>query len=84
MISTATRHRPERTVDLRPVRLADWPTIHEWARRPDVTQHQRWGPNRAVETREYVLAAIEAARQVPQARHVFSVNHRAAAEPVVP
>ena len=60
MISTPTPPRPERTVDLRPVQLADWPTIHEWARRPDVTQYQAWGPNRAVETREYVVAAIEA------------------------
>ena len=60
-------------VRLRPVRLADWPFIHEWARRPDVTQYQAWGPNRAVETREYVVTAIEAAHQQPQARHVLSV-----------
>lgn len=36
---------------LRPVQLHDWPTIHEWAGRADVTQYQAWGPNRAVETR---------------------------------
>jgi [ribosomal protein S5]-alanine N-acetyltransferase len=75
MTLTATRQQRQPGIDvhLRPVRLADWPTIHEWARRPDVTQYQAWGPNRAVETREYVVAAIEAARHLPQARHVLSV-----------
>jgi len=75
MTLTATGHQRPSGIDLhlRPVRLADWPTIHEWARRPDVTQYQVWGPNRAVETREYVVAAIEAARHLPQARHVLSV-----------
>ena len=75
MTLTTTRLQRQQSVDvhLRPVRLADWPTIHEWARRQDVTQYQVWGPNRAVETREYVVAAIEAAQQVPQARHVLSV-----------
>lgn len=75
MTRTTTRPRRQPGVDvhLRPVRLADWPRIHEWARRPDVTQYQAWGPNRAVETREYVVAAIEAAHQLPQVRHVLSV-----------
>ena len=67
------QHQQGADVHLRPVRLADWPTIHEWARRDDVTQYQAWGPNRAVETREYVVAAIEAAHQLPQVRHVLSV-----------
>ena len=74
MTRTTTRQRPEdAAVRLRPVHLSDWPTIHEWARRPDVTQYQEWGPNRAIETREYVLEAIEAARELPQVRHVLSV-----------
>ena len=75
MTRTTTRplRQPGVDVHLRPVRLGDWPRIHEWARRPDVTQYQAWGPNRAVETREYVVAAIEAAHQVPQVRHVLSV-----------
>jgi RimJ/RimL family protein N-acetyltransferase len=75
MNRTATRPQaqPGLDVHLRRVRLADWPRIHEWARRPDVTQYQAWGPNRAVETREYVVAAIEAAHQLPQVRHVLSV-----------
>ena len=74
MTRMTTEQRPAcAAVCLRPVRLTDWPTIHEWARRPDVTQYQDWGPNRAVETRAYVLAAIEAAGELPQARHVLSV-----------
>lgn len=74
MTHTTTRQRPERAVvHLRPVRLADWPSIHEWARRSDVTQYQAWGPNRAVETRDYVVAAVEAAGELPQTRHVLSV-----------
>ncbi|KQV69597.1 hypothetical protein ASC64_07055 [Nocardioides sp. Root122] len=77
MTRTTTRHCPlDAAVRLRPVHLSDWPTIHEWARRPDVTQYQMWGPNRAVETREYVLAAIRAASELPQVRHVLSVVAR--------
>jgi ribosomal-protein-alanine N-acetyltransferase len=74
MTLTTSRQRPERAVvHLRPVRLVDWPTIHEWARRSDVTQYQQWGPNRAIETREYVVASIAAARELPQTRYVLSV-----------
>jgi [ribosomal protein S5]-alanine N-acetyltransferase len=77
MTHTTTRQRPlDAAVHLRPVDLSDWPTIHEWARRSDVTQYQEWGPNRAIETREYVLAAIGAASELPQVRHVLSVVER--------
>lgn len=66
---------PERPLlRLRPVQLHDWPTIHEWARRADVTQYQAWGPNRAVETRDFVVAAIVAAKERPQTRHVLTVT----------
>ncbi|GAA2114380.1 GNAT family protein [Nocardioides bigeumensis] len=62
----------EGPVRLRPVRIEDWPTIHEWARRLDVTQYQLWGPNRAMETRTFVVDAIAAATERPQRRHVLS------------
>ena len=59
-------------VRLRPVRLEDWPVVHEWSRLSDIPRHQPWGPNRALQTREFVLAAIEAGSAQPQARHVLS------------
>ena len=57
---------------LRPVRLEDWPVIHEWSRLPDIAQHQPWGPNRALQTRDFVIAAIDAAQDSPRTRHVLS------------
>lgn len=75
MICPHSASLPERpNLRLRPVQLHDWPTIHEWARRADVTQYQAWGPNRAVETRDFVVAAIAAAKERPQTRHVLTVT----------
>lgn len=78
MSTTATAPRPAAlTADrsqlrLRPVRLEDWPVIHEWSRLPDIARHQPWGPNRALQTRDFVLAAIDAANDSPRTRHVLS------------
>ena len=60
-------------VALRPVRLEDWPRIHEWCRRSDVTQYQAWGPNSAAETRAFVVSAVHAASDRPQTRHVQTI-----------
>jgi RimJ/RimL family protein N-acetyltransferase len=68
--SPALRFRSD--VRLRPVRLEDWPVIHEWSRLPDIPRHQPWGPNRALQTRDYVIASIEAADTRPQVRHALA------------
>ena len=60
-------------VALRPVQLEDWPRIHEWSQRPDVTQYQAWGPNTAAETRSFVEAAVLAASDRPQKRHALTI-----------
>ena len=78
MSTTATTPRPglsfaDRTeLGLRPVRLEDWPVIHEWSRLPDIPRHQPWGPNHALQTRDFVVAAIAAANDSPRTRHVLS------------
>ena len=78
MSTTATASRPA-TVGadrsqrrLRPVRLEDWPAIHKWARLPDIARHQPWGPTRTLQTRDCVLAAIEAVQDSPRTRQVLS------------
>ena len=60
-------------IALRPVQLEDWPRIHEWSRRSDVTQFQAWGPNSAAETRAFVVSAVHAASDRPQTRHVLTI-----------
>jgi ribosomal-protein-alanine N-acetyltransferase len=42
------------TLSLRPIRQEDWMRIHEWAQRPEVVQHQPWGPNTPEQTRAFV------------------------------
>jgi RimJ/RimL family protein N-acetyltransferase len=76
--TTATAPPPDTSfadrseLGLRPVRLEDWPVIHEWSRLPDIPRHQPWGPNRALQTRDFVVAAIAAANDSPRIRHVLS------------
>ena len=65
--------QPSAPVALRPVQLEDWPRIHEWSRRSDVTQYQAWGPNSAAETRDFVVSAVQAASDRPQTRHVLTI-----------
>lgn len=61
-------------VQLRPLTIADWKAVHEWARREDVCRYQAWGPNTAQQTRSFVQAAVEAWSQRPQTRFVYAIT----------
>jgi ribosomal-protein-alanine N-acetyltransferase len=53
-------------VRLRPLVLEDWPAVHDWARLPDSSRYQAWGPNSEAETRSYVREAARRWHQQPQ------------------
>jgi RimJ/RimL family protein N-acetyltransferase len=56
-------------VELRPLTFADWPAVHDWARRPEACRYQAWGPNTPEQTRAFVRAAVDA----PPTRLVHAV-----------
>ncbi|HVX45054.1 MAG TPA: GNAT family protein [Mycobacteriales bacterium] len=58
-------------IELRPVRLTDWPVVHEWGGDPEVSRFQAWGPNSEQETQEFVAGAVAAAAESPQRRFSF-------------
>ncbi|MCA2218432.1 GNAT family N-acetyltransferase [Jidongwangia harbinensis] len=60
-------------VQLRPLTVADWAAVHDWARRPEVCRYQTWGPNTPEQTRAFVQAAVDAWAQHPPVRFVFAV-----------
>lgn len=47
-------------IALRPLREDDWQAVHEWARLPEVSRYQTWGPNSVEDTQAYVAAALAA------------------------
>ena len=63
----------ETAVRLRPMEAVDWPAVHEWARLPEASRYQAWGPNTEEQTREFAAEAAAAWRQQPQTRFVFAV-----------
>lgn len=61
-------------VQLRPLTIADWTAVHEWARREDVCRYQAWGPNSPQQTKSFVQTAVEAWSQRPQTRFVYAIT----------
>jgi ribosomal-protein-alanine N-acetyltransferase len=55
-------------VQLRPVRLTDWPAVHTWGQLEQVCRYQPWGPNSEGETRVFVEGAVNAQLESPQSR----------------
>lgn len=45
---------------LRPITRDDWRTVHDWARRPESSRFQVWGPNTEAQTRDFVTRAVTA------------------------
>lgn len=45
-------------IELRRIRVTDWPAVHEWASDPEVCRYQTWGPNSEEETQEFVAGAV--------------------------
>ena len=60
---------------LRGLRADDVDAVHEWARVPEVSRFQVWGPNSEAETQIFMDEALAAARQRPQQRWVHAVEH---------
>lgn len=58
-------------IELRPIRITDWPVVHEWASDPEASRFQVWGPNSEQETQEFVAAAVTAWSESPQRRFSF-------------
>jgi RimJ/RimL family protein N-acetyltransferase len=58
-------------ISLRPIRVTDWPVVHEWGRDPQAGRFQVWGPNSEQETQEFVAAAVASWSAVPQRRFPF-------------
>ncbi|MEU4422113.1 GNAT family N-acetyltransferase [Actinoplanes sp. NPDC024001] len=58
-------------VTLRPLTVADWPVVHEWARLPEASRYQAWGPATAEQTRAFVEEAVADGRRQPRTRYVY-------------
>jgi RimJ/RimL family protein N-acetyltransferase len=58
---------------MRPLRLEDWPSVHEWAQREEVCRFQPWGPNSANETQLFVAGALADSAKQPRTRFVWSL-----------
>ncbi|MEU4164219.1 GNAT family N-acetyltransferase [Actinoplanes sp. NPDC026670] len=54
---------------LRPLTLDDTAAVHEWARLPEVSRYQGWGPNTFEQTEEYVRSSVPA----PDGRQVLAI-----------
>src|SRR5574342_183968 len=61
-------------VQLRPLRLDDWPAVHAWAQLDQACRYQAWGPNTPSQTRDFVTAAVQAWSSWPQQRFVYAVE----------
>jgi RimJ/RimL family protein N-acetyltransferase len=61
------------SVRLRPLLASDWPAVHSWARLPESSRHQKWGPNTEEQTREYCAQTAEAWRRKPQTRFSYAI-----------
>ncbi|WP_203918751.1 GNAT family N-acetyltransferase [Rugosimonospora africana] len=59
---------------LRPLTIADWEVVHEWARREEACRYQAWGPNTPQQTKSFVQAAVQAWAQRPQIRFVYAIT----------
>lgn len=58
-------------IRLRGIELTDVDAVHSWARLPEVSRFQAWGPNTEAETREFVEAAVAAWYEEPPSRFKF-------------
>lgn len=66
-------YSPWPDVSLRPLRVDDWPSIHEWSQLEDVYRYQVWGPNTSnVVTQRFVETAINDGATTPRTRYVWS------------
>ena len=61
------------TVRLRPLLAADWPAVHSWARLPESSRYQAWGPNTEEQTREYCAQTAEVWQRKPQTRFSYAI-----------
>lgn len=59
-------------IRLRELRLEDWPSIHDYARRPEACRYQPWGPNAPEETRAFVEAEVAAMEAIPRMHFPFA------------
>ena len=62
----------ESSIRLRPIELADWGSIHEWASTEEACRYQPWGPNTVHDTQAFVTDAISAWDGDPQDRYVWT------------
>lgn len=61
-------------VSLRPIRLDDWPAVHSWAKLPEASRFQAWGPDTEEQTREFVRGAASAWDDQPRTHHVYAAQ----------
>ena len=55
----------------------DWISIHEYAKEPDFSKYDFWGPNTEDDTKEYVRRSIEQEHHDPRYKFDFAVVDRA-------
>ncbi len=55
----------------------DWISIHEYAKEPDFSKYDFWGPNTEADTKEYVRRSIEQEQREPRYKFDFAVVDRA-------
>lgn len=57
---------PDLSLLLAPIRAEDWRAVHSWARLPEASRYQVWGPSTEEQTREFVAGAVAHWDENPQ------------------
>ena len=60
----------------------DWPAMHAWASRPEVSRFQSWGPNTPEETRAFLQTVLAAAAARPRAEFTLAATLRGGDTPI--
>lgn len=60
-------------IKLREYRVGDLRSVHEYAKEPDFSRYQNWGPNSVEDTCVFTRAAILRKRETPRRHYDFAV-----------
>ncbi len=63
----------DRRIHLRELRAEDWEAVHNYAKLPEVSVYQPWGPNTKEDSLAFTTQAIEDAQKTPRVRHAFGI-----------
>ncbi|GIM92213.1 GNAT family N-acetyltransferase [Paractinoplanes toevensis] len=60
-------------VRLRPLVFEDWPLVHGWAKLPEMSRYQTWGPNTEAQTQSFVRESSALWHSRPQTSYPHAI-----------